>query len=166
MIGRLSSEGRLTAARSVVCLGILGLLACMVLGCSRAPESAVAPGGVGSPPQAKAPVTPADIKAAEDVTRAYWEALIAGKYDDATMKMEGMATLPDAQRKVFAGNVGAMMQKLKPTRIVSLGPARQDPSKPGTILVPYEIEAVEATSGEAIVRRLAPSQGWLISGGI
>ena len=155
-----------TAARQCVLWAVL-LAVCVTWGCSRGKggggTTVASPGG-GTRVAATA-ITADDLKAAEHVTRGYWEAVIAGKYAEAVSCTEA-AGAPEAQRKAIEAQVKSANEKAKPSRIASLGPARQDESRPGIVLVPYQVQAAEPLSGEAVVRKTPPSGAWLISGGI
>jgi hypothetical protein len=142
------------------------LAVCVTWGCSRGKgggTTAAAPGG--GPGVAATAITADDLKAAENVTRAYWDAVIAGKYAEAVSHTEA-AGAPEAQRKAIEAQVKSSNEKAKPSRIASLGPAKQDASRPGIVLVPYRVQAAEPISGEALVRKTPPSGAWLVSGGI
>lgn len=114
------------AARQRVLWAVL-LAVCVSWGCSRGKAgggtTAANPGG--GPRVVAAAITADDLKAAEQVTRAYWEAVIAGKYAEAVSHTEAAAA-PDAQRKAIEAQVKSANEKAKPSRIASLGPARQD----------------------------------------
>jgi len=144
------------AARQCVVWAVL-LAVCATWGCSR--------GKGGGPRVVATAIRADDLKAAEQVTRSYWEAVIAGKYAEAVSHTEA-AAVPDAQRKAMEAQVKSANEKAKPSRIASLGPARQDESRPGIVLVPYQVQAAEPISGEAVVRKTPPSGAWLVSGGI
>ena len=170
MTRRLNGDDRgaeRTAARQCVLWALL-LAICVTWGCSRGKggTGTTAASPSGGPRVVATAITAADLKAAEQVTRAYWEAVIAGKYAEAVSQIEGVAAAPDAQRKAIEARLKSAYEKAKPSRIASLGPARQDESRPGTVLVPYQVQAAEPISGEAVVRKTPPSDAWLVSGGI
>jgi len=168
MIGHLDGGGRCTertAPRQCIVLVLL-LAFCTICGCSREKSGGMTVASREDRPQAAArTITADDLRDAERVTRAYWEAVIAGRYGEAVSHTEA-AMAPEAQRKAFEAQVESAMQMMKPSAIASLGPGKQDENRPGVVLVPYQINARQSISGEAIVRKLAPSSGWLVSGGI
>jgi len=110
-------------------------------------------------------ISSADLREAEKVTTAYWQAIVEGKYAEALPRTEA-ALAPAERQKAFEQQIKAGMEAAQPTRITSVGPARRDPRSPHNILVPYLIEAKQAIAGEAIVRKMDQAHGWLISGGI
>jgi len=172
MTGRRKHAVDVTDARRCCRFALLGLAAVALWACSgcggrRGQESrgtqARPPAGRAAPPVVT--ISSADLREAEKVTTAYWQAVVEGKYAEALRYTEA-ATVAAEQQKAFEQQIKAGMQAPQPTRIASIGPARRDPRSPHNILVPYSIEAKQAIAGEAIVRKMDQAHGWLISGGI
>ena len=154
-------------------LRMLALIAVAVLlicaGCGRRNPAAAPPTTteetVSETPPDAPPITSDDLKEAERIVKAFWDAVIADNYAQALSYTE-MATLPEEQWSGWEQRLRDGYASRQFTRVMSVGPARQDPRSRRNLLVTYSIDGSDPQAGEAVVRRPAPNLGWLISGGI
>jgi hypothetical protein len=158
------STVRLCATVGVLYLALTAICACP--GCGQAVRPVPTTGMVEThAPRAAPTVTGDDLKAAEDIVRAFWEAVLQHDYLAAASCTEAV-TVSEAQCRVFERQYRSGLEPKGLTDILSVGPSRQDVTSPHNILVPYSVAGKEEVSGEAIVRKASPTHGWLISGGI
>jgi hypothetical protein len=100
-----------------------------------------------------------DAEVAKAVTRQFWEAIIAGDYDKASVLMLGY---PAARLKPLLGPV---------VEIISIGEAKADPQFKwyNGLFVPYEVKLKDGTirQGRAAIRPVEDQpHRWFVDGGI